>query len=203
MRLARQEQQKPYPLCDKNKVAQGFKATYSHECRPHFIGVWDTVASLGHIVPARSFSDNILNHDVVHGYHAVSIDEKRKKFPVSLWDENRQATHQSIEQVWFAGVHSDIGGWYNERGLSDIALKWMMQKAEGAGLRVRNGWDNDLCPNPNDDLHESRKGFWRVWRPAPREIPNGAPIHKSEIDRSLEPDNDYAPPLMQKYEIRH
>lgn len=187
---------------DNAKVAQGFKDTYSHECKPHFIGVWDTVASLGHIVAARSFSDNILNHDVIHGYHAVSIDEKRKKFPVSLWDENKKAAHQSIEQVWFAGVHSDVGGWYDERGLSDIALIWMMQKAEGVGLRLRNGWDSELRPDPNGVLHESRKGFWRVWRPATRKIPNGALIHQSVIDRSSDKNTNYEPQLPQEFDIR-
>lgn len=187
---------------DNAEVAHGFKSTYSHECRPHFIGVWDTVASLGHIVTARSFSDNILNHDITYGYHAISIDEKRKKFPVSLWDEDAKAKHQTIEQVWFAGVHSDIGGWYVERGLSDIAMMWMMQNAERAGLKLRNGWDDHLRPNPKGLLHESRKGFWRAWGPAPRQIPNGALIHQSVIDRSLDPDCEYEPLLPKEYDTR-
>ncbi len=181
-------------------TAKGFKETYSHQCKPHFIGVWDTVASLGHVVAARSFSDNVLNHDVTYGYHAVAIDEKRKKFPVSLWDEDKKAKHQTIEQVWFAGVHSDIGGWYDERGLSDIALIWMMQKAENAGLKLRSGWDSDLHPDPKDVLHESRKGFWRAWRPATREIPSGALIHQSVLDRVR--DTNYQPRLPQHYETR-
>lgn len=181
---------------DNGDVAEGFKNTYCHVCRPHFIGVWDTVASLGHIVPAKSFKDNVLNPDVSNGYHAVAIDEKRKKFPVSLWDESAKATRQTIEQVWFAGVHSDVGGWYDEKGLSDIALIWMLEKAEKKGLRLREGWKDNLKPDPLGPLHESRTGFWKAWRPAHRQIPEGAQIHQSAIDRAR--GSDYDPKFPQK-----
>ena len=120
-------------------MAPGFKRTYCHDCRPHLIGVWDTVGSMGWFW-GRKFFDSTLNHDVKYGYHAVSIDERRKKFPANMWNEDVKADHQTIEQIWFAGVHSDVGGWYRDAGLSDIALEWMLDRAEARGLRLRPDW---------------------------------------------------------------
>ncbi|MTI29199.1 T6SS phospholipase effector Tle1-like catalytic domain-containing protein, partial [Xanthovirga aplysinae] len=82
---------------------------------PHFIGVWDTVASLGYFNGKRFF-DEALNPEIKLAYHALSIDEHREKFLPSLWNENKKGQKQVIEQVWFSGVHCDVGGWYDERG---------------------------------------------------------------------------------------
>jgi len=121
---------------------------------------------------------------VKYGYHAVSLDERRKKFPVSLWQEEGVPPDQTIEQTWFAGVHSDVGGWYEERGLSDTALVWMLEKAVGVGLRLRDGWRANLSPDPNGAIHESRVGFWRLWRPVTRLIPDDwRKIHESVYSR--------------------
>ena len=156
-----------YTTQGNEDVAEGFKRTYCHPCAPHFVGVWDTVASLGHVL-AKQFPNNRLHQSVRYGYHAVSLDEQRKKFPVSLWDEADLPEGQTIDQTWFAGVHSDVGGWYTERGLSDIALIWMLEKAEAVGLRLKPDWKSSLHPDPMGIMHESRLGFWRLWRPAPR-----------------------------------
>ena len=96
---------------DKNNsgIASGFKGSFSRECKPHFIGVWDTVASVGW-VGRKQFSNNELNHDVRYGYQAISIDERRYHFRVSEWDESNISEGQTIEQVWFPGCHGDIGG---------------------------------------------------------------------------------------------
>lgn len=161
-----------------SEVADGFKRTYCHECKPHFIGVWDTVASLGYFFGKR-FSNNLLNHDVAFACQAVSIDEKRKKFPVSLWDESSIPPGQSIKQVWFSGVHSDVGGSYPERALSDLALIWLLENGEAAGLRLKDRWKSMLSPDPLGPAHESRVGWWRIWRPVQREIPEGSKVHQS------------------------
>ena len=170
----------------RHHVAPGFKETYCRDCRPHLIGVWDTVGSMGWFW-GKKFFDATLNRDVKYGYHAVSIDEKRKKFPVSLWDESRKADAQTIEQVWFAGVHSDVGGWHEEAGLSDLALEWMLTKAEAQGLLLKPDWRSRLRPDPLEDLHESWTGFWRLlpswWRPAYRPIPEESLIHTSVTTR--------------------
>ncbi|MFC1969515.1 DUF2235 domain-containing protein [Chloroflexota bacterium] len=178
-------------------VCQDFKRTFSHVCKPHLIGVWDTVGSLGYFYGKRFF-DHTLNPDIKYGFHAVAIDEKRKKFPVNLWDESKKTDKQVIDQVWFAGVHSDVGGWYKERALSDIAFAWMMDKASEHGLKMKDGWRDSLNQNALGEMHYSRTGFWRIWRPANREIPKGAKVHKSVIDRMNGIDG-YNPTLPEVY----
>jgi uncharacterized protein (DUF2235 family) len=175
---------KIYNVRENDEIAKGFKETYCHDCKPYFIGVWDTVGSLGYLYGKRFFNTR-LNGTITYGYQAVSMDEKRKKFPVSLWDETREQAGQTIEQVWFAGVHSDVGGSYPERGLSDCALHWMLHKAQDAGLILKLGWEDRIHPQPTDPMaqHESRKGFWKLWNPTQRDIPPGALIHQSVFDR--------------------
>lgn len=101
------------------------------------VGVWDTVGSMGvpnYVSGSRqdffSFVDTRLSSAVEHGFHAMALDERRRDFPVTRWDADKR-----VEQVWFVGAHSDVGGGYPtlESGLSDIALDWMMQKLAGAG----------------------------------------------------------------------
>ncbi len=182
---------------------RGFRGAFSHEVSPYFIGVWDTVKSLG-AVRDKKFKDSELDPGVRYAYHAVSIDEQRQKFPVSLWDEpkTRVDSRQVLEQVWFPGVHSDVGGWYEERDLSDISLQWMLEKAVAAGVRLRDGWQQaeELHPYSCGVLHESWISYWRLWTPLQREIPPGAKIHRSVLERR-EGCYDYDPPLPDKYEV--
>ena len=180
-------------------IAEGFKNTYCHECKPYYIGVWDTVGSLG-LWLGREFFDDRLNHDVVNAYHAIAIDEKRKKFPVSLWDETELAPEQNVHQVWFAGVHSDVGGSYTERDLSNITLIWMLENAEKHGLRLKEVWKDKLQSNPLGPMHESRTGLWRLWPSVIRKIPEGAKIHKSVLTRT-QTLPDYTPQLPTRYEV--
>lgn len=120
----------------REDAAIAFRKTYgSREVPPHFIGVWDTVKALGikgisDLLPGRhTFNNDVLNPKVAHGRQALAIDENRKTFRPELWDE-RQAPLGQIEQRWFSGVHSDIGGGYGlAMGLSDLALKWMLDAA--------------------------------------------------------------------------
>jgi uncharacterized protein (DUF2235 family) len=76
------------------------------------------------------------NPDMMNGRHAVSIDERRCYFRNNLWGPALPG--RSVKQVWFAGVHSDVGGSYaeTESGLSKIALEWMLCEAVSLGLRV-------------------------------------------------------------------
>ncbi len=178
-------------------IAQGFKKTYCHECKPHFIGVWDTVGSLG-LMYGKQFFDDRLNADVANAYHAMAIDEKRKKFPVSLWDETDLAPGQKVEQVWFSGVHSDVGGSYKERDLSNITLIWMLKNAEKHGLKLKAGWQDNFVGDPAGAMHESYTGLWKLWRPVTRQIPEGGKIHKSVFARS-QALADYNPLLPTNY----
>jgi uncharacterized protein (DUF2235 family) len=179
--------------------APGFKKTFSHECKPYFIGVWDTVGSLGFIYGKKFYNTRLMD-DVQYAYQAVSIDEKRKKFPVSLWDEKNILSGQVIEQVWFPGVHSDVGGWYEERHLSDIAFGWLMDKAASCGLKLHPGWDNLLAQDATGKIHESRVCLWKIWKPVTRTISEGALVHKSVKDR-IEKKDDYQPKLPSGYKV--
>jgi len=177
------------------EIAARFKKIFCRECKPEFIGVWDTVSSLGHLVPLHSFSDNILNPDVRAGYHAIAIDEKRKKFQVSLWDESVVGIGQTIEQVWFPGVHSDIGGYYDERDLSDITALWMLDRAQSCGLKLHVDWQESFSPDHEGHMHNSRTLFWKAWRPFQRPIPENAKIHTSVRTRMANAALNYRPAL--------
>ncbi len=185
---------------DNDDVAASYKKTYSHECKPHFVGVWDTVSSMGAKFNSK-FLDASLNPDIKNAVHAVSIDEKRRKFPVLLWDEAKKKTGQTLKQVWFAGVHSDVGGFYPERGLSDQSLIWMLEEAQACGLRLKVGWRDQLRPNPAAMLHESYTGLWKLLGKKQRKLPEGASIHQSVIKRMKNLASKYRPNLPQSYEI--
>lgn len=179
---------------DNPDAAAGFKKTFSRECKPHFVGVWDTVKSVGLFIP-RKFPNTKLNKDVANGYHALSIDEQRSKFQPNLWD--KALPGQTIEQVWFAGVHSDIGGYYKEDGLSNITLKWMLLKAFHCGLLIDIKKIESITVNHKDKLHNSLLPFYWIlgwWRrkvvdKEKYELPS---IHKSVYKRIAECD-DYQP----------
>lgn len=115
-----------------------FRMTFSHkDFNIRFLGVWDTVSSVGWIyTPLRLF--NIAKNDTVQvARHAVSIDERRCFYTDNLWGE--PAPQTNLVQAWFAGAHSDVGGSYkqDESGLSDITLKWMLDEARNAGNLYR------------------------------------------------------------------
>lgn len=141
-----------------------------------FMGVWDTVGSLG--IPLRGlrwltrrdyqFHDTELSGAVKEAYHALAIDEHRGSFEPAIWDY-KPKDWQHIEQVWFAGAHSDVGGGYApEKGsqqlLSEIPLQWMIDKAKAAGLAFDEEAiaANPLSPSATAPLHDSMKGFYRV-----------------------------------------
>jgi uncharacterized protein (DUF2235 family) len=157
-------------------TARAFRANYSHDEVPiRFVGVWDTVGSLG--IPLRvaaltkrwSFHDVRLGAHVETACHALSIDERRGPFEPTLWE--RQATApktQTLAQVWFSGVHSDVGGGYPESDLADVPLRWMAARAAAAGLVLNAGWEEATHPDALAQDHPSRKGFYRLMRPYER-----------------------------------
>ena len=183
---------KVYNTPDKADIAPGFRTAFGRACPVHFIGVWDTVESLA-LNAGKRFHDARLNPEVSHGFHALAIDEKRRDFPPFVWDESRVQQHQTVEQVWFAGVHSDVGGWYDERGLSNIALHWMLGKAMACGLLVDASRLAGYACDPHDTLHQSYTGFWKFRGQRTRKIPAGAKIHDSVFVRMDNPANTYRP----------
>lgn len=118
------------------EVAEGFKSTFCRHCPLHLVGVWDTVSSVGWVWDPLKLPYTGQNPDMKNGRHAVSIDERRCYFRNNLW--GNQLPGQNINQVWFVGVHSDVGGSYApaESGLSQITLEWMLCEAVPLGLLV-------------------------------------------------------------------
>lgn len=162
------------------------------------VGVWDTVGSLG--IPAifggvdvalYGFLDTGLHPSIKNAYHAIAIDERRREFPPTLWT-SAPAPGQTIEQVWFCGVHSDVGGGYaagdedDNTALSDITLAWMISKAQAAGLTFAPA---ALAQYPLplkgqyalDQLHESWNVLWGI--PLVRTIPPNSSIANSVVMR--------------------
>ncbi len=95
-----------------------------------FLGLWDTVPGM---VQEKVYDISKLTSVVKTARHAISIDEERKVFEPALWKDK---TSVDSKQGWFSGVHCDIGGGYMERGLSNIALQWMIKEAHNLGLNV-------------------------------------------------------------------
>lgn len=135
-----------------------------------FLGVWDTVGALG--IPGNvlhgaagdifEFHDTEPSSIVKHGAHALAIDEQRDEFVPTLWT-GTAPRGSVIEQVWFAGCHSDVGGGYDDRSLADIPLRWMAERAETQGLQL--DWQSaglpakDAALDPLSPLHDSRLGW--------------------------------------------
>jgi uncharacterized protein (DUF2235 family) len=156
--------------------AKQFRQNYSREEFPiKFMGVWDTVGSLGipigTVLPYLTrhyyqFHDVQLSRIVENAYHAIAIDERRKHFKPTLWEKQEDAHHQTLEQAWFAGTHSNVGGGYQDSGLSDIAFIWLKEKAETCGLAfnqeyITNNIGEDLNKNISGELRDSRTSIFR------------------------------------------
>lgn len=160
------------------------KATVAIE----FLGLWDTVASLGVPLWGWSFSIGKLwsnagfgASDITHCRfirHALSMDEQRSQFFPTLFEEPRSAARPEmldgrprLEQRWFRGSHAGVGGGYADTSLSDLALAWMLEEAQGAGLQLHPDWqssvlastDQTFAPNPLGDVI-SQLDRQRIWR---------------------------------------
>ncbi|HYO21911.1 MAG TPA: DUF2235 domain-containing protein, partial [Flavisolibacter sp.] len=159
----------------KKKAAALVEKNSTMWCKIKFLGVWDTVAALG--LPVRwasYFLDRFLPHrfhnfqlsdSVEYARHALSIDDERKTFHPTLWDRlSPGEPPERLKQVWFSGVHTDVGGGYKEEELSNITLCWMIQEATGKGLRlyekgsVYERFKACRC-DPNGMMHNEQIGF--------------------------------------------
>lgn len=166
---------KIYKITDEKRRAkklQEFKSFHSTmTCPIQMIGVWDTVGALG--IPIKffdllnpfsnGFHKTNLASNVRSGFHALSIDDERKTFHPTLWNERSCLSDQKIEQVWFPGVHTDIGGGYTERGLSNMSLNWMIKKAAAQGLRFYPQYPAVFSENPDEKINNSRRGLGKLY----------------------------------------
>jgi uncharacterized protein (DUF2235 family) len=179
----------------------------------HFIGVWDTVGSLGVpygplrwvAVSRYNFHNTDLSENVNYAYHALAIDERRGPFKPTLWTRaagrgalpEDQAHRQILEQVWFVGCHSNVGGGYVDSGLSDISFLWMVSKAAAAAqdtgtpLAFDEEYLNKKLDHGMGQLVDSAAGKWRLLPQYVRQIMASAPrgketcqfIHWSVVQR--------------------
>lgn len=163
-----------------------------------FIGVWDTVGALGIPLPIYQkynsnrykFHDVTLSPTVENACQALAINERRRPFQPAIWETCKSVLNnpdhpQRLEQRWFAGVHSNVGGGYCESGLSDLALQWIVGKAQKIGLCYH---DHELSKIKGNHLGELRNsmGFW-YWflLPKSRKITLGNPVTREVIDESV------------------
>lgn len=193
-----------------DKKAADFRAKNSHDVQVTFLGVWDTVGALG--IPIRSlnwltrhryqFHDVKLSKIVGHACHALAIDEKRSQFRPALWQTAPTDAHR-VEQAWFAGVHTNVGGGYSDAGLSDLAFLWMQRRAATHGLAFDEAYvEEHVSPNVLGELRESRRGMYRLSRPFVRaigETSESETVHSSALERHQHPDTDYQPPNLMKW----
>ena len=151
----------------------------------HFIGVYDTVGALGVPIsgpvdvnePIVGFHDTTLGDLVEHAVQALAVDEKRGPYVPTLWTRATNATAlagQSVLQVWFPGVHSDIGGGYGNKGIGDITWDFMMRQAARRGLLLDPGQPTPpLTLQPLPAQHESYNKTWQELCDKLKLIPQG------------------------------
>jgi uncharacterized protein (DUF2235 family) len=175
----------------------------------HFMGVWDTVSSVGWFSKPTKYGFTSHNPGIQVIRHAVSLDERRAFFRQNLIGEEKG---QNAVELWFAGVHSDVGGGYREEdsGLWRVAFEWMVGEARRSGLlvdtdRLKNVLERTTAPQTPwaEPKHESLDWHWwwaefipkRVWnattktsqwrlnRGRPRYVRDGDRLHRSVLER--------------------
>lgn len=156
-----------------------------------FVGVWDTVAAYGlpfseltrgwdQVVWPLSMSENILSPSVGIARHALSLDDERDTFHPVLWDEVGEQQQIDLglvapgrlRQVWFCGMHADVGGGYPDDGISMAPLLWMIGETHGTGLRFLDSEVDrfEAQGSRSAPMHDSRRGVGGAYRYQPRRI---------------------------------
>lgn len=183
------------PLLRKGILSQ-LGAYKLDDAKLQMVGVWDTVGSLG--IPALvggvdpilfGFLDTQLHPDVLCACQALAIDERRREFPPTLWTTPPSAG-QIVEQVWYCGVHSDVGGGYGQPGLADIPLHWMVERARARGL-VFASEPTISASTALLELHNSWSILWGL--PQTRVIAPSSTLANS-VGMRLAGDGGYVPP---------
>ena len=201
----------------------------SHGAIPiRFLGVWDTVSALGFpqnwditgvgmwvlnglfkaldhasdmLFPHR-FYNYELTGNVAAACQALAIDDERNTFQPMVWDETH-SPETAVEQVWFAGAHSNVGGGYGRAGLANVSLDWMMDRASNAGLAFKKHARDEVRRDMHvhGRLYDSRDGLAIYFRYHPREIDKlcegrlrgRIKIHDSVFERMRDKTGNYAP----------
>lgn len=165
-----------------------FRKTYGRAIEIEFMGIWDTVSTIGWISTPQIFPHTKSNPIVKHVRHAVAIDEKRAYYAKNLWSRPVLNTpEKTVKEVWFPGAHSDVGGSYPEEksGLSKISLQWMIREirslynSSGNEIffnteredRVINATSGKYAKaDPLAELHKSLESGWWILEYIPKKI---------------------------------
>lgn len=188
-----------------------------------FIGVWDTVDAVGLPVDELStmidrifyphrFPDQDLSPRVERACHAIAIDDERHTFHPVLWNEHGTADSGRISQVWFAGMHSNVGGGYPDDDLACVSLRWMIGETQfdpsrGDGLRFDQNAVRAIRQRAQalGKMYNSRRGFGIYYRYNPRHVATlcddrqagvlvaEPKIHQAVLERLAENTTGYAP----------
>lgn len=197
-----------------------FRTSFTRPCTEiTFLGIWDTVKSVGYLRP-QSLPHTRRNPLVRNVRHALALDERRSFYgfttwggldgedervlrrPMVEWQPNLKGQKQDVQEVWFPGAHSDVGGGYaEEQGLAYRPLKWITAKALELRLRMDEERANKIFTPLSDakcEVHdELRNGFgWRVteflprwtlknWPPPPKRDFEWSPAGKRVISQTL------------------
>lgn len=175
-KLAKAKEGAPYRACAQ--LAEDFKETISsRDCKTHFLGVWDTVNSVGWIGSPLTIPFGRYNPDVAIVRHAKALDERRGFFRVNWFAADPT---RDIEEVWFPGTHCDVGGGFPEAesGMSKYPLEWMATEAMRAGLLVNQDrlleivgpWPGSkYAPaSPTAKIHFKMGFFWALTEFVPK-----------------------------------
>ncbi|EGW55488.1 phospholipase effector Tle1 domain-containing protein [Candidatus Endoriftia persephonae] len=167
------------------------------EAPVHCVGVWDTVGAVGmpvdelrdgltwllqqlarirflsKYVPVVEFLDGTPPRHMQHGFHALAIDDQRQAFHPTLWKESgNPAEGAQVEQVWFAGMHSNVGGGYPKDQLALVSLDWMMDRVEACGVRFLESSRAAVRQQLDEHgrMYDSRAGLGIYYRFMPRDL---------------------------------
>jgi uncharacterized protein (DUF2235 family) len=175
-----------------------------HAVAIDFVGVFDTVASLGFPLWGWWFRASPVWRNLPFStdpakvcrniYHALAMDERRAQFIPTLYTMPTSGPRPTVlEQVWFRGAHADIGGGYERHDVSDIPLHWMMDAMRRHGLQFKPGVSTSIA-DPVATLHDEliREptwnffGSWPRWHPVPGGVDAGqtSKLHSSVIERA-------------------
>ena len=152
-------------------------------------------------VDPYNFYDYELTPNIIRARHALAIDDERTSFWPMVWDESTEASQNvDVQQVWFSGMHSNVGGGYERPELANVAYYWMLENIDG--LIFKKGFLESARAdaNVNGRLYNSRQGFATFYRYHPRELKalcqaanTEVKIHESAMDRLKRRTSNYAP----------
>ena len=211
----------------RNKVLRVKRPPKSFVPNISFLGLWDTVAAYGlpfdeltrawNFIFPLSVPDRNLCDNVERACHVLSLDDDRLTFHPVLWNEahlpdRKHVDEERLTQVWFSGVHSNVGGGYPDDGLANCSLHWMMRQAEKRGLLYNAGAIDRIgaASDMYGRIYDPRRGIGGIYRYQPRKVErlthdvnpnnkndivtvNRPKIHESVFHRIAQGTDRYAP----------